>query len=79
MAAPAAALEYVDPPHWAVVIDACRSDNTGHCARFRKPFEADNEIACMMSGWQAASQWLMQNPGWVLKKQACAPAHEKDI
>lgn len=75
MAPAARSAEYLDGPHWAVVIDAC---DATHCERFRKPFDADNEVSCAMRGWAAATSWLIEHPGWRLKSETCAPANEKD-
>jgi len=73
----ALAQEYLAPEKFVVVIDACSSQ--GACGQYRQPFDADNEVACQMTSVISATRWMVDHPGYAVKRIACAKADERSL
>ena len=65
------------PPRFVTLILAC--DSRGFCSQFRQPFDADNEVACQMTGALSATRWMIEHPGYVLKSFRCADAGDRQL
>jgi len=65
------------PPRFVTLIFAC--DSKGFCGQFRQPFDADNEVACLMTGAMSATRWMVEHPGYILKSFRCANAGERQL
>jgi hypothetical protein len=65
------------PPRFVTLILAC--DAKGFCGQLRQPFDADNEVACQMTGAMSAMRWAIEHPGYVLKSFRCAVAGERQL
>ena len=66
--------EYQEAPKFVVLILAC--DSGGACNEVRRPFDADNEVACQMTSAMAMTRWMVENPGYVVKRFGGAKAGE---
>lgn len=62
-------------PHYFVSIFACTDKK--HCAHFKTPVDADNEVECYMTiGMERVMQWRMDHPEWKIKEWHCAKPDE---
>ena len=69
--------ELRETPKFVVLILAC--DARGACNEFRRPFDVDNEVACQLSSAMAMTRWMVENPGYSVRRFACAKAGETSL